>query len=77
MEKVETLAQVPPEWYPVIGFLVVSNIGLVGSAITVVIKHLSQFMVMQTTLNNIERDVIKLKQDVDAAHARLRDMHKP
>ena len=77
MEKVEVVAQIPTEWYPVIGFLVVSNIGLVGSAITVVIKHLSQFMVMQVTLNNLERDVTKLKNDIDAAHARLRDLSKP
>lgn len=77
MEKIEVVAQIPTEWYPVIGFLVVSNIGLVGSAITVVIKHLSQFMVMQVSLTKLEGDVSKLKLDVDAAHARLRDIKTP
>ena len=78
MGSLETqAAQIPTDWYPVIGFLIVSNIGLVGSAISVVVKHLSQFTLMQITMTALQSDVSKLKSDVDAAHARLRKLESP
>lgn len=75
-DKLEIVAQVPVEWYPVIGALVVSNIGLVASGITLLVRHLSEFSLMKLQIAKIEAHVSKMETDIDAAHDKMRTLGK-
>lgn len=75
--KNEILAQIPTEVYAFIGFVIVSNIALVASGLTTVVKHLIDHGTLKKDVARLELELQALKKSLDTVWDRMRGISKP
>ncbi len=67
-------AEIQNNLYAIIGIAIISNLALIASAITGVIKFFVKHSLMQREIGKISTQYSELKKDLDALHAKIRNI---
>lgn len=73
--------KIPLEFYAVLGFLVLSNLGALLAVVRAYVKRETEWALMQNSLNLITQDLTEIKglqdknkKDINEAHTQIREL---
>ncbi len=77
----EAIAKIPIEFYAVLGFMILSNVGSIVAFVKVLVKRETEIALIQHTLDSIKLQLTDIKafqdkasKDIHEAHSKIREL---